>query len=117
VWHYTSTYRLTIPAGQGAALGAAAGAVGAVISWVLTWVLTSAGVMPDPAEQVRRQLESQPGMTEEQVEAAMQMTEMFSGPLGIVAGILIGAVLGAIVGAIAALVFKKGDATPGVDTP
>jgi hypothetical protein len=111
VWHYTSTHRLTIPAGQGAALGAGAGALGALISGLLSWVLVTAGIMPDPAEQARRQMEGQ-GMTEEQVEMAMQWTETFTGPLGIVLGLVIGAILGAIIGAIAALIFKKGDASP-----
>jgi hypothetical protein len=43
---------------------------------------------------------------------AMQWTETFTGPLGIVLGLVIGAILGAIIGAIAALIFKKGDASP-----
>jgi NADH:ubiquinone oxidoreductase subunit 6 (subunit J) len=115
VWHYTSTHRLTIPAGQGAVLGAGAGALGAAISGLVSWLLITAGVMPDPAEQARRQLEGQ-GLSEDQIATAMQMTEMFSGPLGIVVGLLVGALLGAIIGAIAALVFKKGDATPDVGT-
>ncbi|HLT46904.1 MAG TPA: hypothetical protein VK002_06720 [Rubricoccaceae bacterium] len=114
VWHYTSTYRLTIPAGQGAALGAGAGAVGALISWVLTWILTSAGIMADPVEQARRQMEGQ-GLTEEQMEMALRWTETFTGPLGIVVGLAIGAILGAIIGAIAALIFKKGEAGPDLE--
>ena len=114
VWHYTSTHRLTLPAGPGAALGAGAGALGALISWALTWVLTTTGIMPDPMEAARRQLEGQ-GMSEEQIEAAMQMTEMFSGPLGVVVGLGIGALIGAVVGAIAALVFKKGEADAGLE--
>ena len=114
VWHYTSTHRLTIPAGQGAALGAGAGVVGAIVGWILNQILVAAGIVPDPIEAARRQLEGQ-GMTQEQMEMAMQWTERFTGPLGIVAGVIFAVVLGAIFGAIAALIFKKGEATPDLE--
>lgn len=112
VWHYATTYRLTIPAGQGAALGAGAGVLGAAVSGLLTWLLQLVGVIPDTAaqlERARRDLASQ-GMSPEQIEMAMQWGEMFSGPIGIVSALVVSALLGALIGAIAALIFKRGDA-------
>ena len=107
VWHYTSTNHLTIPAGQGAGLGAGAGIVGGLIGWILQRLFLMIGLLDDPMVVARRQMESQ-GLSGEQMDQALKMTETFTGPLGIVIGFVIAAVLGAIVGAIAAMIFKKG---------
>ncbi|MEM6327078.1 MAG: DUF4199 family protein [Bacteroidota bacterium] len=108
VWHYTSTFSLTIPAGQGAGLGAAVGALGAVVGGLLQRLLISIGVFPDPVEAAREIYEQQ-GMSPEQIEQAMTMVEAFSNPvMGLVIGLVIGAVVGAIGGAIGAAIFKKG---------
>ncbi|HIG74845.1 MAG TPA: DUF4199 family protein [Bacteroidetes bacterium] len=110
VWHYTSTYNLTIPAGQGAGMGAAVGAGGAVLGGVLQQLLISIGVFPDPVQRVREMYEAQ-GMSAEDIEQMMGMMEMFSSPvMGIVLGLVIGALVGAIGGAIGAAIFKKGGA-------
>lgn len=116
VWHYTSTYHLTIPAGQGASIGALAGVIGGLIAGALSWMLIAAGLFPDPLELARRQLEAQPGMTEEQMEQAMAMAETFSNPvIGMGIGLVLGALVGAVSGAIGAVLFKKGDESAGLE--
>ena len=108
VWHYTSTYNLTIPAGQGAGMGAAVGAIGAIISALIQRLLIAMSVFPDPIENARRQLESQ-GMDPAQIEQAMSLAETLNSPvIGLVAGLLIGALIGAIGGVLGAVIFKKG---------
>jgi hypothetical protein len=108
VWHYTSTYNLTIPAGPGAGIGAAVGAIGAVVGGLLQRLFISIGVLPDPVEQAREIYEAQ-GMSAEQIEQAMGMVEAFSNPvMGIVFALVIGAVVGAVGGALGAVLFKKG---------
>ena len=108
VWHYTSTYNLTIPAGQGAGMGAAVGAISGVVGGLLNQLLISVGVFPDPIERAREMYEAQ-GRSPEQIEQAMGMVQMFSSPvLGIVLALVLGALVGAIGGAIGAAVFKKG---------
>ncbi|MEM1057308.1 MAG: DUF4199 family protein [Bacteroidota bacterium] len=110
VWHYTSTYNLTIPAGQGAGIGAAVGAAGAILSGILQRVFMSIGLLPDPIEQAREIYEAQ-GMSPEQIEQAMGMVEALSSPvMGIIFGLILGALVGAIGGALGAVVFKKGNA-------
>lgn len=112
VWHYTSTNGLTIPAGEGAGMGALVGLFGAVLAGLLTYLLISAGAMPDPADLALEQMRSQ-GMTDEQIEEARGMAEMFSSPLMVLlVGGVIGALVGAIGGAIGASVFKKGGDAP-----
>ena len=107
VWHYTSTHQLTISAGQGAGLGALTGVVGGLIGWIIQRMFIAAGLLLDPVEQVRRQMQDQ-GLSREQIDQAVELTESFSGPVGIVVGIVIAAILGAIIGAIAAVIFKTG---------
>lgn len=108
VWHYTSTHGLTIPAGQGAGIGAAAGAVGALVAGILGQLFISLGVLPDPIEAARRNLESQ-GLTQEQIDQGLAFAENFSNPIiGIIIGLALAAIIGAISGAIGAVVFKKG---------
>lgn len=117
VWHYTSTHRLTLLAGPGAALGAITGAIGAVLAGILQQVLIAANVLPDVAETLamqRQQMIAQ-GMDPAQVDSAMKMGEQFSAlgsnpVVGIALGVVIGAALGALFGALAASVFKKGTA-------
>ena len=119
VWHYTSTHRLTIPAGAGAGIGAAVGALGAVLNAVVTFALQAVNVLPDTAEQLERtrQMMLDSGADPAQVEQQMAATSAFTGNpvIGIVTGIVVGAVVGAIAGAIGASVFKKGE--PRMDDP
>ena len=110
VWHYTSTNRLTIPAGTGAGLGAAAVVLGGIASYLITLVLQAINLYPSSEEMIemqRNQMIAQ-GLEPEAVEQAMQMAEMFQGPLGAVVNLVIAAVIGAVGGAIAAAIFKKG---------
>ena len=117
VWHFASTHRATLLAGQGAGLGALAGAVGALGSGLVSQALISLDVLPDAAEALamqRDQMLSQ-GMDPAQIDSAMQMAEtlgtLSANPvLGIVAGVALGAALGALVGAVGASMFRKGDA-------
>lgn len=117
VWHYTSTNRLTIPAGTGAGIGAAAVVIGGVISYGITLVLQAISVYPSDAELMDRQREQllAQGLEPEAIESAMQMGEMFSGIAGAAINLVIAAVIGAIAGAIAASVFKKGVAGDDLD--
>lgn len=109
VWHYTSTNRLTIPAGAGAGLGAITGVAGAALSWLVTFVLRAVGVFPT-AEEWQRQTQEMFGAEGAAMPAAGG--SFFSSPVGeLVVGLLVGAIVGAIGGAIAAAIFKKGTAT------
>lgn len=114
VWHYTSTHRLTLLAGPGAAIGAMTGAAGALLQLALTQALMAAGLLPDQAEQLAIQRANliQMGMDPAQVSEALASAS--AGPLSNpwLAGVLsvaLAAALGAAVGAIAASLFKKGD--------
>ena len=112
VWHYTTTHRLTIPAGTGAGLGAAAVAAGYLVAYLVGEGLQALGVTPSDAEVIersRQQLVDQ-GMDPAQVDQGLQMAELFSGPLGAAVSLLVLAVLGAVAGAVAASVFKRGPA-------
>lgn len=112
VWHYTTTHNVTVPAGTGAGLGAAAVVVGGLISYGITLLLQTIGIYPSNDELMERQRDQllAQGLEPEQIDGAMQMAEMFSGPLGIVLNIIVAAVIGAIGGAIAASIFKRGSA-------
>ena len=114
VWHYTSTHRLTIPAGTGAGIGAGAGALGGVLAGVVALVLQAVGALPDAEEQLARTREMmlESGADPAQIDQQMELTAGLTGNpvVGIVIGIVVGAVVGAIAGAIGASVFKKGDA-------
>ena len=112
VWHYVTTYKLTLPAGSGAGLGAITGLVGAVLSTALTAVLRAVDVLPTVAEaaEIQRQLFIDAGMDAAQVEAQLQAGQAMSGPvveIGI--AVLSGLIVGAIGGAIAAAVVKRGE--------
>lgn len=117
VWHYTSTYRRTLLAGEGAGMGAITGAVGALISGVLSQLLILANVLPTPAEMIaiQRQQMVQKGLSPEQIASAMSFAEKMGGlsanpVVGTAVGVLLGALFGALFGMVAASVFKKGDA-------
>ncbi|MDT0630514.1 hypothetical protein RQM47_09480 [Rubrivirga sp. S365] len=111
VWHYTSTYSLTVPAGTGAGLGAGAGALGGVLSGVLTLVLQAINLLPSAEEQIARtrSMMLEQGGDPAQVDQQIEMMSGFTGnpAVGIVVAVVIGAVVGAIAGAIGASVFKK----------
>ncbi len=108
VWHYTTTHNVTIPAGQGAGMGALAGLAGALIGVVIGFLLISAGILPEPLEAARLQLENS-GLSDAEIDNAMAVAERLSNPAisGVIAA-AVGALLGAISGAIGAVVFKKG---------
>lgn len=110
VWHYTSTHDVTVPAGPGAGLGAAAVVLGGLVSYAITLVLQMAKVYPSDAELIERQRDQllAQGLDPEQIDAALQMGEMLSGPIGVVVNVVVAAVIGAIGGAIAASIFKRG---------
>ena len=111
VWHYTTTHRLTIPAGTGAGLGAGAVAGGYLAAYLISKALQAVGVTPSDAENMeraRQQLLDQ-GMDQAMIDQSMQMAEALSGPAGTAASLGLLAVLGAIGGAIAAAVFKRGE--------
>ena len=115
VWHFASTHRATLLAGQGAGLGAIAGVLGSLASGIIQQTLISLDVLPDAAETLatqRDQMLSQ-GMDPAQIDGAMKFAEQMSAlsanpVLGIVAGVALGAALGALVGAVGASMFKKG---------
>lgn len=114
VWHYTNTYNLTIPAGQGVGMGALAGLVAALIAIALGLVLRAVGILPD-VEDIIAQLEDSPqfdGMSDDQVEQALQMTRMMAGVGGYAIALVAGVLLGLIGGAIGAAIFKKGGDAP-----
>lgn len=116
VWHYTSTYNLTISAGQGAIIGLSAAALGVIISTLLNFVLIKAGIRSDLAvtEFILNTFgdsmpPEQAAAIEEQMEAEVTFgAYLFNGLIGIVIGII----FGAIGGVIGASVFKKGGAAP-----
>jgi hypothetical protein len=113
VWHYTSTYSLTLEGGQGAVMGLSAGALGAVIAILLGLILRAVGLLPTVAESIA--MMEQSGMFDEmppeQAEMTMSMVETMSGVLGWGIALLMGVIAGAIGGAIGAAVFKKGPET------
>ena len=115
VWHYTSTNHLTIPLGSGAGIGALAGLVGALIGGAVSLLLVNAGILPDPMELARQQFIDQ-GMSEADMEQAMQMAESFSNPvIGLVIGTAFGALFGALGGLLGAVFFKHGEVDADLD--
>lgn len=112
VWHFTTTNRITIPAGTGAGVGAITVVLGGVVSYAIQKVLQLVGAFPSDAEildRTRSQMLAQ-GMEPAQVEQAMEMSEMFTGVLGVAINLVVAAIIGAAAGAVAASVFKKGSA-------
>lgn len=117
VWHYTNTYSMTIPAGQGALLGLLAAVVGVVLATLVNYILINLGIRSDQAivEFILNRFADQ--MPPEQVDA---MEEQLDAPItfgayfvnGLI-GLVVSSIFGAIGGAIGAAVFKKGtDASP-----
>lgn len=111
VWHYTTTYSLTIPGGKGASMGALAGVVAAVVAQLVTFLLMAIGAAPSLPEAMRTALEGQnmdPAQTEE-------LISMFTSPafmVGmIIVGIIIASILGLIGGIIGASMFQRGGDT------
>ena len=114
VWHYTSTYQLTVEMGRGAVLGLAAAALGSFVAIFLNYLLSSVGldagtitadltmnmfrdmIPPEQLEQLQSQMDQQ--------QDATLVQRLFSGLFGVV----IASVFGAIGGIIGASVFKKG---------
>lgn len=119
VWHYTTTYELTIPAGTGAGLGAAATSLGYAIAYVIGLLLQAVGVMPSDEELMERAreqaLQQNPELSAEQLDQIMGFAESMSGTVGALINLVVLAIVGAIVGAIAASIFKKGRAGDDLD--
>ncbi len=112
VWHYTSTYELTIEGGTGAGMGALSGIVAALVGAVVSYVLITIGLAPG-VDEIMQQFADAGTMTDEQLEA---IADFFNSPLStlvfIGVGSIIGAILGAVGGAIGASMFKKGGEFP-----
>ena len=113
VWHYTTTYDLTIPAGQGVLIGVLAGGVGALVAGLLNWLVGLVGL--DLTTLVIRVFENS-GAPQEQLDLLRQQAQnqgWGDALLGIVFSVVVYAVVGAIGGAIGASAFKRGGDTPG----
>ncbi len=115
VWHYTSTYDLTLTGGAGAAMGAAAGVVVTIVGIVLNFVLAALGLRPGFGEGRRAALQGleDSGLEPEQLDQFRGLIESAAFPVVIiVCTLLVYVILGAIGGAIGAASFKKGGDTP-----
>ncbi len=112
VWHYTSTYTLTITGGQGAVMGAGAGVVAALVGTLIGQLASFFGLTPSFREAMTNAFENS-ALDPEQAE---QMQELFTSPfmlIGIVAvSLVISAILGAVGGTIGSSIFKKGGDYP-----
>lgn len=112
VWHYATTYNLTITGGSGAGMGAQAGVVAALVSALIGFVLIAIGIAPDPAEAINQAIAT--GQMDE--ETGETVLGFFQGAtyyaIVLVVSLIIGAIAGAIGGAIGAAVFQKGGDTP-----
>ena len=119
VWHYTTTYDLTISAGQGVLIGVGAAALGAVIAGILNYVLALAGL--DVLTQLMMDFVENANLPPDQVEMIREQTTTSQGLSAVLLGIATNAVVfvifGAIGGAIGASVFKRGGDTPGGGGP
>lgn len=113
VWHYTNTYDLTIPAGQGVGMGALAGVVAAIVGILIGLLLRAIGLVPSPEEMMQAMERSGQfdEMSEDQIEMTRNMMGWFMGPVGYAIGVVVGALLGLIGGGIGAALFKKGGDT------
>ena len=120
LWHFTDTHTVTLSTGEGAKLGAITAALGSVLSSALTYLFRFLGIFPGPEEQVdmMRERMYEQGMTEEQVNQALEMSQNFMSPVAqlgfVIAAVFIFAVVGAAGGALGSALFKKGGDTPSV---
>jgi uncharacterized membrane protein YjgN (DUF898 family) len=111
VWHYTSSYDLTMPSGQGAVIGLAAAALGGVIAVILNYLLAQVGLGVNETV-IRYALENYdlPSQSEEQLRQQLQQAQTLGAVLlnGLITVVVYG-IFGAIGGAIGASIFKKGN--------
>lgn len=116
VWHYTSTYNLTLAPGQGATIGAMAAAVGGIIAGVLTYLLEAIG-LPSIQEAIMGFYEG--NLSPEQMEQISQQQAQSPVMLFVyfLVALLVYTLFGAVGGAIGASLFKKGGETPTTTTP
>ena len=120
VWNFTDRYQVTLGTGEGARLGAWTGAFGGLLSTVLTFLLRVVGIFPSAEEQVQiaRERMMDQGMSEQQMDQALRMTESMTSPtaqvLFSIAFIFVAALLGAGAGAVGSAVFKKGGPEPSI---
>lgn len=114
VWHYTSTYGVTIELGHGALLGVLAAALGTLIATIANYLLVQMGLdanaaiaetvismfsdamSPEQLDELRSQLQNRQDVSFGQ--------HLISGAFGII----IASLFGALGGVIGASVFKKG---------
>lgn len=116
VWHYTSTYEVTIPSGEGAGMGAIAGLIGAGVSTILNLVLMAIGIRHDLAVNQFMLDRFGDQMPPEQYDQMIAMIEkpftiggwLAENVMGLVIGLAVSAIFGAIGGVIGAKLFKKG---------
>ena len=115
VWHYTSTQRVTLKAGQGAGIGVMATLLGLVISFAIGYVLQELGITPSFEEVMEAEMARQRdklaerGMSQEEIDQAMSFAGGGTPLIGMAISLALGAIVGAGTGAVSALVFKKGD--------
>ncbi len=107
VWHYTNSYQVTLPGGQGALIGLLSGIMAALLSHVLAILLIRFGVLPDPIAMMEAsgQLSQMPP---EQAEMALRIARTMAGPVGLLIGAVIGGLIGLLGGVVGAATFKKG---------
>ena len=122
VWHYTTTYELTIPGGEGARIGALTAFLGNILASILAVILSFVGIGHNPfsseaaREAALQQLERQ-NLPPEAYDQALQQIERFTSPefifLFALVGLIVYVLIGAVGGAIGSALFKQGDeATP-----
>ncbi|MFC2101442.1 DUF4199 domain-containing protein [Bacteroidota bacterium] len=115
----TLEYRKTLPGGfmtYGKAFSASFMIVlfAAILIGIFTYLLYTV-IAPDLLVQVtelgrQRAIETNPEMTDEQIEQAMQMTSFFRGPVVMaVSGFIVQLIIGAIISLITSIFLKKED--------
>jgi ABC-type transport system involved in multi-copper enzyme maturation permease subunit len=118
VWHNASSQKITLPAGDGAALGAIVGALGGILYTLLVEGLAALGVLMSSkkmAEEIlkttQKFAEAQGGATATPPPAnpgSFTGNEVVDFLISLLMSGVMYAVIGAIVGAIGAAMFKKG---------
>ncbi|MEJ8757493.1 DUF4199 domain-containing protein [Pontibacter sp. H259] len=96
--------------GQGLGIGTMVSAISGLLSGIFMWIYTT---FVD-TEYMNRMREKQTealldqGMSDEQIESAMQMTESFQGPIAMILGGLIGAVvIGFLLSLVISAIMKR----------